>query len=453
MSKMVTELEFCFQSGASADTRLIPWFNTVATYSEQELIDLWQYIAGTDTTNQYVKRRIAQRHGNPTPWIDEFNRFCLEIGNETWHNDFIFAGFWGTENYGKFCDYWIGILTNQNKEYPNPAWKPEHEAKLYFILTGDYFNRGGIGLEAHAEKARQYISKSNRLIVGHAAYCHGAWETGTNMDSELQFNDTTLQTMLLYDRGKGEVVDLYAKAAQLSDSVGKPYELVVYEGGPGGYKLPGSASPAEVEVREKMGKALATAPLTLNNSLYYDYVGFSGQCFSSLGQGPYWTALTTIGKGSIPHTGWLAWKMRNYAGKANVLEVQPLNVPAISFESRINEPLITAYCYQRLNNYYLYIISKALDYFPDSTHPGYFPVRVHLPFKNPKSIKQVLLTGNPRESNRETQKIFLRESAVPAVLFANDFCLTPEITGLKFNGMPPASCVLYIFEDAVPLTP
>jgi hypothetical protein len=125
----------------------------------------------------------------------------------------------------------------------------------------------------------------------------------------------------------------------------------------------------------------------------------------------------------------------------------------ITFENRTREPLITAYCYRKLNNFYLYIISKALDYFPDSTHPGYFPVRVHLPFKNPESIKQVLLTGNPRESNRETRKIFLRESTVPTAMFSDDFCLTPEITGLPHNGMPPSSCVLYIFENTVPDLP
>ena len=69
-------LELCELVGAK------PWFNFPIVFSNDEMVNLMEYLGGPAST-PYGARRAAL--GHPTPWTSVFSKIHLEFGNESWN--------------------------------------------------------------------------------------------------------------------------------------------------------------------------------------------------------------------------------------------------------------------------------------------------------------------------------------------------------------------------------
>lgn len=453
-------LEYCRRSGAAPADRVTPWLVIQhILHSEQDWRNLVEYLAApydpardTPQKKPYAYRRYTQR-GTGAPWSEEFPGLIIEFGNETWHNGVFedWLGFamrgqvWqGGREYGMFCHYLIGQMQQ------SPYWSGL-KGKLRFALGDGYVRREAGGRQAvrrqlsYAEEAVLECPEAD--LVAHANYLGPKWETGDTSASS--FDDHGVQTTLLsYQMGNEEAFAKYDAMQRELAKEGHVYDLCAYESGPSGYALPGKGSPQQVEVNEDYGKSLAMAVASLDGWLAAYGHGWTYQNFFAYGQGQYWNSHTWFSLGFRPSTGWLAMQLRNRFARGDYLAVEATSQPTLKMGQK-DYPLLGVYALREGKRLCVFVLSRKLD----GNHDGFdfgtgaTPVTLALPCKSARAITLHRLTGNPRDNNRQSERIKLETVTVPPAALRDGTLLVNEQSGGVAGGMPAGSAYLYVVEE------
>jgi hypothetical protein len=459
-------LEFLMATGSSATTRMRPWLTLQVYFTEQEWLDLIEYLAApydpgkdTPTSKPYAWRRTQQR-GINTPWVDEFDGMIIEFGNESWHNGaggYGFIGFgppeavWqGGHEYGLFARRFINhVKTN------SPYWASQNLAgKIKFSLNGGYeatWDNSSDGTDWYGETAIQQASSAS--LLSHATYVGPKWETGDTSPSS--FDDNGLQeTLVGYLTGNRDYYNRLFQTRNLLENNGFSYDLGAYEGGPSGYAIPGQNSPEASEAGENYGKSLAMAVAALDAWLNAYHTGWTEQMFFNYGQGTHWSSHNLFFQGFLPTPGWLALKMRNHYLKGDLMQVTEQSMPTYQRPgTEIQElPLIGCHAFYTPGQWSVVVYSRKLDgnHSGSDFGNGVTPVTLTLPIESAESITLNKLTGNPRDNNRVTEKIQIQTETIPVD------CLNPDEHTLVINeqsggvggGIPAGSIFMYVITEA-----
>ncbi|MBN1646974.1 MAG: hypothetical protein JW874_02975 [Spirochaetales bacterium] len=455
-------MDWAYKSGDSPENRIVPWLTISEEYTETEWIQLVEYLAvpydparDSEKTKPWAYLRWKQR-GTGKPWTDEFREILLEMGNETWHqgaggygwNGFGSPGWvhFGGLEYGLFARYiWQENVMKQD-------WWSKYalEDKIHFVLNANYEAYP----ESYGEIASQQV-KGVPVYIGHANYVGPKWETGE--EPQQLFDDHGMQETLV--GAWTNMYDLIEQAAETRDALdGKnlaEYQIIAYEGGASGYYVPGMGTDRQTAVSQLYGKSLGMAVAALDTWLYSSLNGYKYQeqfCFAS---GDNWTSHTMPRQGGfIPHTGWLALRMRNlYAEGNQMLEVSFKSVPSYTREG-VKVPLLTAYAINSENSLSVFVLSRKLDGKHDGINfgDGTTPVSIQLPDKSYKSVTRYTLSladGSPADpglNNIDGQKIFITSEKLGTSVVRNGKLDINENSGGIKGGMPPGTVFLYVFE-------
>lgn len=312
----------------------------------------------------------------------------------------------------------------------SPYWKSEQlDRKIHFTLGANYDGRvdgrgrvRGYGEEAIAE---------NPLAtnLSHANYVGPKWETDQARGNTL--DDVGYQECLwsFWTSVRGQEMRMHDAHAAL-ESRGVHYRITAYEGGPGGYAIPGRVDPRQVEINEQYGKSLAQAVGALDTWLGSYLLGWSDQCFFSYGQGTHWNSHSDFADGFRPSIGWLAMTLRNRWARGDLVAVAGRDVPTAT-RGKEAIPLAGAYAFRDGERWSLVLLSRSLG--------ETIPVTLQLPFARARSITRHTLAGDPRDTNREAMRVDLESAQVPAGALENGR-LTLE------GGLPPGGIFLYVID-------
>ena len=458
-------LEFELATGTAPTNRMSPWLVLQhILHSESDWLNLVEYLAApydpakdSPQSKPFAHRRFQQR-GVATPWTDEFSEIVIEFGNETWHNGHFddWLGFstrnavhQGGREYGLFTKYLC------DKIMESPFWKSQNlGAKIRFALGANYDTRidNDGKIRGYGEEAIQ--ANPHATFLGHANYVGPKWETGDY--SARNFDDHGVQECLVAARtGFQNDQAVMCKARAQIAAAGHDYDLGAYEGGPGGYALPGSAKPDEVETNEKYGKSLAMAVGALDEWLLSYPLGWTAQCFLGYGQGSHWNSHTVLADGFRPQPSWLAMTLRNRFASGDMITVTEQSVPNYERSTKIRGksisstiPLIGCYAFKNGATYSVIILSRKLNgkHGGQDFGDGCSPVSVRMPFSSAAKITLHTLTGDPRLTNRGKMNIELQSKQIPPTALSNGVLAVGPQTGGVQNGMPPGSIFLYAIE-------
>jgi hypothetical protein len=452
-------LAFDLCTGPDPASRMRPWLVLQhILHSEQDWLNFIEYVAApydpkvdTPQAKPWAFRRYQQR-GVGTPWTDEFPYLIVEFGNETWHNGFFedWLGFsmrnavmQGGREYGLFTRYLCETMRK------SPYWKSEKlDLKIRFALGANYDGRidkdGSVkGYGEEAMQANPYAT-----ILGHANYVGPKWETGEY--SARVYDDHGVQECLLSFLVGPQASEI--KMGQARDALAKShhdYDIAAYEGGPGGYALPGRAAPEQVETNERYGKSLAQAVGTIDAWMRSYLYGWTDQGFLGYGQGNHWNSHTPFADGFRPCPAWLALSMRNRYASGDLMAVEEKSVPTMQHKKDV-VPLVGAYAMRDGARWSVFVVSRKLDGKHDGQDfgDGTTPVTLHLPFARAGKVTLHKLTGDPRLTNREKMNIDIQSEEIPAAAVTGGVFTVTEKTGGAKGGMPPGSIFLYVFEAA-----
>ena len=450
-------LLFDLQTGADPQSRMRPWLVLQhILHSENDWLAFVEYLAApydpkTDTpqAKPWAYKRYQQR-GNGTPWTDEFPEIIVEFGNETWHNGIFddWLGFstrnavhQGGREYGLFTRYLIAVMMK------SPHWKAQGlDKKIRLALGANYDGRidkdGAVrGYGEEAMQANPYAT-----ILGHANYVGPKWETGDY--SARVYDDHGVQECLLSFLTGPQAGQ--TKMAHARDALAKShhdYDIGAYEGGPGGYALPGQAGAEQVETNEKYGKSLAQAAGALDAWMRSYAQGWTYQCFLGYGQGNHWNSHTVFADGFRPCPAWLALTLRNRYASGDLMAVEERSVPTFQ-RKKDTYPLAGGYAMRDGDRWSVFVVSRKLDGEHDNHDfgDGCTPVTIRLPFSTAAKITLHRLTGNPRLTNRDKMNIALETQEIPAGALDKQSLTIAERTGGGKDGLPPGSIYLYVFE-------
>ena len=451
-------LSFDLHTGPDPGSRMRPWLVLQhILHSEADWLAFIEYMAApydpkTDTpqARPWAHRRYRQR-GVGTPWTDEFESITVEFGNETWHNGIFddWLGFstrnavhQGGREYGLFASYLIGVMKQ------SPWWKSQGlDAKIRFALGANYDGRilkdGRV--VGYGEEAMQACPEA--AVLGHANYVGPKWETGDY--SARRYDDHGVQECLLsFLTGPERKQILMGKSREALAARQCTYDIAAYEGGPGGYALPGRAGRKQVETNERYGKSLAQGVGAFDAWMRSYAYGWTDQCFLGYGQGNHWNSHTPMWDGFRPCPAWLALTLRNRHASGDLMAVEELSVP--TFQRRKDRyPLVGAYALRDGDRWAVSVVSRKLDGEHDGTDfgDGATPVTLRLPFAKAGKISLHKLTGDPRLTNRKKMNITIQSKDVPAAALAKGAFAINEATGGMEGGMPPGSVFLYVFEN------
>lgn len=452
-------LMFDLATGPDAQSRMRPWLVLQhILHSEADWLNLVEYLAApydpkTDTpqSKPWAFRRFQQR-GSGTPWTDEFETITVEFGNETWHNGHFddWLGFstrgaihQGGREYGLFMTY----LINNIKQ--SPYWNLQKlDTKIRFALGANYdgrIDKDGV-VRGYGEEAMQACPGATYL--GHANYVGPKWETGDY--SARNYDDHGVQECLLSflrDPEAGQI-----KMGKARDALAKShheYDIAAYEGGPGGFALPGSATPQQVETNEKYGKSLAQAVGALDAWMRSYLYGWTEQCYLVYGQGNHWASHTWFSEGFRPSPAWLALALRNRYASGDLMAVEEKSVPTLQ-RGKGTYPLAGAYAMREQDRWALFVVSRKLDGKHDNADfgDGCTAVTMHLPFAKARKVTLHKLAGDPRLTNRDKMNIAPQSLDIPASALDKGVFSVNEQSGGSKGGLPPGSIFLYVFEGA-----
>ncbi len=451
-------LSFDLATGRDAASRMRPWITIQhILHSEQDWLDFIEYMAApydpkvdTPQSKPYAYLRYKER-GVATPWTDEFGSIVVEFGNETWHNSHFadWIGFYtfnaihqGGREYGLFTRYLCETMMK------SPYWKSQGlDKKIRFALGANYDCRIGQDgtVRGYGEEAMQ--ANPYATVLGHANYVGPKWETGDY--SARTYDDHGVQECLLSFLTGPETSQIgMGKARDLLASRGDDYDISAYEGGPGGYALPGSASAEQVATNEKYGKSLAQGVGAFDAWMRSYAYGWTDQCFLGYGQGNHWNSHTIFADGFRPCPAWLALTLRNRYASGDLMKVTEQSTPTIP-DGKNTYPLIGAYAMRDGARWSVFVVSRKLDGKHDGADfgDGCSPVTLHLPFATAGSIALHKLTGDPRQSNMDAMNIAIQSQDIPAAALKGGTFAVNEQTGGRQDGMPPGSVYLYVFKD------
>lgn len=331
----------------------------------------------------------------------------------------------------------------------SPYWKSQKlDGKIRFALGANYdcrIEKDGT-VRGYGEEAMQACPGATYL--GHANYVGPKWETGDY--SARQYDDHGIQECLLSflrDPEPGQI--RMGKARDMLAKSHHEYDIAAYEGGPGGFALPGTASPQQVETNEKYGKSLAQAVGALDAWMRSYLYGWTDQCYLVYGQGRLWASHTVFSEGFRPSTAWLALAMRNRYASGDLMVVEERSVPTLQHKKE-TYPLVGAYAMRDKDRWSVFVVSRKLDGNHDGTDfgDGSTPVKLVLPFQKAGKITLHKFAGDPRLTNNDKMSIAIQSQDVPASALDKGTLAVNEQTGGVKGGMPAGSIFLYVFEAA-----
>jgi len=448
-------LTFDLATGKGPADRMRPWLVIQhIVHSEADWHALVEYLAATydparDTpqTKPWAYRRTVQR-GTNVPWVDEFGGLVIEFGNETWHNGVFddWIGFatrnavhQGGREYGLFCQYLIDTIKK------SPYWKQGNlDAKIRFCLGGNYDGRiqkdGRV--TGYGEEAMQACPGAT--LLGHANYVGPKWETGDY--SARTYDDHGVQECLVSFLAGPEAGEVrMGQAREALAKVRPEYDMAAYEGGPGGFALPGRADARQVETNERYGKSLAQAVGAVDGWMRSYLYGWSEQCYFSYGQGNHWNSHSVFSQGFRPSPAWLAMTIRNRWAAGDLVAVEERGVPTIR-RGKADLPLVGAYAFRDAGRYCVLLVSRKLDGKHDAKDfgDGCTGVRLHLPMQKASKIELVKLDADPRLTNREKMNVTIKSQAVPADALRSGVLEVNAAAGGRAGGLPPGAIFLYV---------
>ncbi len=371
-----------------------PWLVIGHTFDESEWLGLMEYLAApydplidTPATKPWAARRHAQGHA--APWMDAFSKVRLEMSNEMWNTTFHQA--MPAVTAGQFAQHMFAAA--QSSPYFAAV-----AGKIGFIVNGRILDGATTG---YGHVAWQ---NAPAALSSDVATYNGGWELAQQTGGGT-FNEAGLGEFLQFaGRFANPWMEAHAASrAALRLSTGRPYEVAVYETGPG-YGLP---NPGAVfnEVSELYGKSLAAGTGTLDILLYSSLRGFDPQCFFTLSYGPNWSTHSHTIFGGLPHTAWQSLRMRNRYATGSMMNVITHSLPTTTLPatgggfvpSVPNFPLTSCYAFRDGGKTTIFLCSRKSS--------GTTPVTLRLPFSSVTSITQHRLDGAPGDNNRYTQTV------------------------------------------------
>ncbi len=439
-----------------------PWLQVEMCLAEEEWRGFAEWMAAPydpDQGDTPEKKPWAYKRwsmGQKKPWLDEFERFAFEIGNETWNGLFypwVFNGYvrdsktgrrhdYG-EVYGMYFEYVIGQL--RASDY----WTPEIEKRTDYILDG--WN----GNNRHAASGVRYCPSATRLT--YAAYNSNTGLGDPKVPSDfkrfmmMQWSVMGVQKQLASERRS-----LEALRAEGFRNV----ELGMYEYGPGYHVMPGEG--AQQQVDNNIARGMIGAVFTLDATLLKAREGHADQAFFTIGHDRgAWGSWALLRDGGHAYPFWKAIEIFNRAGTGAFLDCATPSMPRWDFpayetqdnmnrvkrEAVPEAPMASLYATRDGDRLALFLISRKLDNFPIAGDDGFTPVTVRLPFDRAKKATLYRLAGDPRTDDRFAENIKVAPVEIPASSVRREFVVNAA-TGGDARGLPPASIFIYVFEGA-----
>ena len=439
-------------SGPTPETRTIPWIIASLEWTEDDFVNLVEYLAGPAGTT-YGDLRIAQRGGVTTPWTDEFRKILIEMGNEAWNPGYFFhfrggiSGESGT-TCGRFSQYiWDHVWSNSASM--TDSIKP--------VVGGWSASTSTNGYTANIRRAcprAKHVATSMYM---------GGWEVGSDapVGGTVWSDDGVQQWSVYLDRSGTTTLGAKLALQETLSAEGHPFDFVVYESGPG-YLMDGLnglvLTPEEQAISDRYGRTLAAGIGMFDYFMYGVYRNIQEIAFFNFGQDgrTHWASHTAVHNGYRSHPSFLALTLYNHhISPASMLLTAPLSLPAFDLETeKDGEPiaypdmgLASVYAFQEGDRYAVLLLNKKLDGVHNDLDfsDGTTPATVHLPFSSPDSITLYKIDGDPRETNVDQLNFQIETQAVDTIHFSQDF-VVDEDTGGVSNGLPLGGIYLYVFE-------
>ena len=281
-------------------------------------------------------------------------------------------------------------------------------------------------------------------LLGHANYVGPKWETGDY--SARTYDDHGVQECLVSFLAGPEAGEIrMGQAREALAKVRPEYDMAAYEGGPGGFALPGRADARQVETNERYDKSLAQAVGAVDGWMRSYLYGWSEQCYFSYGQGNHWNSHSVFSQGFRSSPAWLAMTIRNRWAAGDLVAVEERGVPTIR-RGKADLPLVGAYAFRDAGRYCVLLVSRKLDGKHDAKDfgDGCTGVRLHLPVSKASTIELVKLDADPRLTNREKMNVTIKSQAVPADALRGGVLEVNAATGGQAGGLPPGAIFLYV---------
>lgn len=416
-----------------------PWLNIEPHLSHAEWLGLMEYLAApADPTHPWAAKRAAQ--GQDRPWVDEFDRIYLELGNETWNRIFAPWTFPGMPDgatgeklsrgavYGLYQEYVTSILRQ------SPWWDADLEDKIVIVLGGQEVYPGyGADAARHAPSAE---------ILTTGAYING-WETTDRLPSATPAGFSRLLTHVL--QGAIPYANEHRAAVEATPRAdGRALLLGTYEAGPG-YQLNGlngvRVGPEDVAEQERVMKSLASGVATLDAFLARAARGYQVQNFYGYGTGEYWRSHALDHNGAHAYPAWQLLELYNRRLTGDFLEVLTHDAPRISLGAENHRkpvtdgPLIGVYATRDQDRLALVVISRRVPGYPEAGDDGVTRVEIALPPITAARLTGISMTGRYDATNITAEEVRPVETVLPV----------PE-GPLVIPDLAPGSIRVYLFE-------
>jgi len=438
-------------------TGVRPWLQIEYHMAPEEWLGLIEYLAAPyapDQDSEKTKPWAHKRHvqGRTKPWLADFDKVYLELGNETWNRLFrpwIFEpmtdsatgrSYTPGQVYGLYQEYVIATLKS------SPWWRSaELDGKFEFVLSG------------HAANARYgrdaAISSPTSAHLAMGAYI-GGWDES---EGPPPLTPRSLFYVLnqISQSGGPAAQQLLQATQELSAARPHPVFPGTYEAGPG-YAMNGlngaRVTAEQAAEQERVMKSVAAGTATLDAFLSRAQMGFRLQNYFTFGSGPRWTSHTRWHEGGKPHPAWELLSLFNREATGAMVRVDTISVPtteidAIGRRKAVSgAPLIAAYALRTKKGYALALVSRKVAGYPIPNDPGFTPVIVDLPFKRAQSVTLFRLNGNAEDSRSTNKNPEITKVMLPP-LINSDRLTVGAAAGASFPGLPPGVTYLYIFEN------
>jgi hypothetical protein len=431
-------------TGDSPETRMVPWIITQVTHSEEEHAQLVEYLAAsydpaagdTPASKPWAYLRTQQR-GHNRPWTDTFREIQIEFGNENWHNrsmaDWIGLGRAGTVHQGgKEFGLWAGYMIRHLRALPFDS------PKISYTLGGNY--TAGVRPDGTVFGYGQEATVAARGLNtyhSHATYIGPRWEVGEASQSTIDDNGVR-KTLLAHRGGNEPEWNQQALAHNRMREMGLAVRMSAYEGGPSGFGLR-AKTPEEDRAGEYYGKTLAMGTAMLDAWINAWTLGWSHQAYLGFSQGRWWASHTSMSQGHRPSPGWLAQSLLNrHFANADLLRVVVENAPSTILEvsPRRGAPVeqrevrtVHAHASRNGDRLTLAVVNLDLE------RPA--PIEVRLPLTSARRITLHTLSGDPRDTNLEEEKVTISSRELPVTLLKS---------GLFTATIPAGLPALFVFE-------
>ena len=417
--KLPTILPLC------EDNQIAPYLICSPSFAESDFLGLMEYIYGAATTPLGAKR-AAQGHAAPY----NFTKLYLELGNETWNGLFDpWTYDFNGERYGKFAQYAFNVI--KTSPYYNPS-------KVEFLLGGFFVQPDQFG---YGQQAVKTAPDAKQMLL--ANYIGGF--DGLNIPASPTFADSVQQTAFYARWITRNLIDEHIATRNAMAANGQPYQLGIYEAGPG-YALPNPSTPYDLQA-EAIGKSLGCAVANLDAFLYQSEKGFGLQNLFLFTPGFNWSSHTSYSQGYRPHNHFLAMQMRNNYAKGQMITTTITNNPT-TFLPLIDDngngvydggygeapagnlENIASYAFKDGADYSIFVLNRNIT---QNT-----PVTINLPAGSGSvnGVKLYKLTGNPTGSNINALNYTIQ-----------DVNLTGVFTGSSYTFTMPAGSI-YVFNTS-----